>query len=113
LQRLRLARLFMNLQSSPSLLLLDEPDSGLSFDECRQLMENMKKHLAQGHAAIVISHHPLLMGAADYLLDLGPGAGDEGGKLTAWGTPHELLTGNWPDSKTAAYLKQLANLNSK
>ncbi len=79
LQRLRLARLFLNLPKAPCLLLLDEPDSGLSFDECRQLILTMKKHLAaRGHAAIVISHHPLLMCQADYLIDLGPGAGEEG-----------------------------------
>jgi excinuclease ABC subunit A len=107
LQRLRLARLFLNLQNEPSLLLLDEPDSGLSFGECRQLIGTMKKYLAQGHAAIVISHHPLMMCQADYLVDLGPGAGEEGGKLTACGTPHELLVGNWSHSKTAAYLRQL------
>jgi excinuclease ABC subunit A len=94
------------------LLLLDEPDSGLSFGECRQLIENIKKHLLQGHAAIVISHHPLLMCQADYLIDLGPGAGEEGGKMTACGSPHELLTGNWPLSRTAAYLKQLAELET-
>ena len=108
-QRLRLARLFLNLHDAPSLLLLDEPDSGLSFGECRQLIETMKKHLTQGHAAIVISHHPLLMCQADYLIDLGPGAGEEGGKLTACCTPHELMVGNWPLSKTAAYLKQLSD----
>lgn len=115
LQRLRLAHLFLNLQDAPSLLLLDEPDSGLSFDECRQLIQTMKRHLApsqrggnaQGHAAIVISHHPLMMCQADYLVELGPGAGEQGGKVTACGTPAELLTGSWPRSKTAAYLKQL------
>ncbi len=109
LQRLRLARLFLNLQKAPSLLLLDEPDSGLSFDECRQLIRTIKKYLARGHAAIVISHQPLLMCQADYLVDLGPGAGEEGGKVTACGTPHELLSGNWPLSRTSAYLKQLAD----
>ena len=113
LQRLRLARLFLNLQEAPSLLLLDEPDSGLSFDECRQLIETMKKYLRQGHAAVVISHHPLMMCQADYLVDLGPGAGEAGGELTACGTPRELLSGNWPRSRTAAYLQQLANLKTE
>jgi excinuclease ABC subunit A len=111
LQRLRLARLFLNLPDANSLLLLDEPDSGLSFAECRQLLEAMKKRLARGHAAIVISHHPLLMCQADYLIDLGPGAGEAGGELTACGTPHELLTGNWPHSRTAAYLRQISGLS--
>jgi len=110
LQRLRLARLFLNLQEAPSLLLLDEPDSGLSFDECRRLIATMKKYLGQGHAAVVISHHPLMMCQADYLVDLGPGAGEAGGELTACGTPRELLSGNWPRSRTAAYLQQLSNL---
>ena len=112
LQRLRLARLFMKLPDAPSLLLLDEPDSGLGFDECRQLLASIKKRLRLGHAAIVISHHPLMMCQADHLIDLGPGAGEAGGKLTASGTPHELLSGNWPLSKTAVYLKQLSNLKT-
>jgi excinuclease ABC subunit A len=120
LQRLRLARLFLNLQDAPCLLLLDEPDSGLSFDECRQLILTMKKHLAPssrggtapGHAAIVISHHPLMMCQADYLIDLGPGAGEEGGKVTAAGTPREILAGSWPLSKTAAYLKRFLQGNT-
>ena len=108
LQRLRLTRLFMDLQAAPSLLLLDEPDSGLNLEECRRLILNIKKRLQQGHAAIVISHHLLMMCQADHIIDLGPGAGADGGKLTASGTPHELLTGSWPLSKTAAYLKQLS-----
>jgi excinuclease UvrABC ATPase subunit len=113
LQRLRLARLFLNLQEAPSLLLLDEPDSGLSFDECRRLIATMKKYLEQGHAAVVISHHPLMMCQADYLVDLGPGAGEAGGELTACGTPRELLSGNWPRSRTATYLHQLADIKSE
>jgi excinuclease ABC subunit A len=107
LQRLRLARLFMNLGNAPSLLLLDEPDSGLDFAECRQLIAIVKRQLGQSHAAIVISHHPLMMCEADYIVDLGPGAGEAGGTLTACGAPDELRNGNWPRSKTAAYLKQL------
>ena len=113
LQRLRLARLFLNLREAPSLLLLDEPDSGLGFEECRRLIDTMKQTLRQGHAAIVISHHPLMMSRADYLVDLGPGAGEAGGELTACGTPRQLLAGNWPRSKTAAYLQQLADIKSE
>ncbi len=109
LQRLRLARLFLNLEEAPCLLLLDEPDSGLGVDECRQLIDSLKKRLQRGHAAVVISHHPLMMCRADYLIDLGPGAGAAGGRVTACGTPFELLTGHWPLSKTAAYLKQLSH----
>ena len=109
LQRLRLARLFMDLQAAPGLLLLDEPDSGLGGDECRQLLQTLKNHLARGHAAIVISHQPLMMAQADFIIDLGPGAGEDGGRLVACGTPYELLTGNWPLSKTAAYLKQISS----
>ncbi len=109
LQRLRLARLFMELQVAPGLLLLDEPDSGLGGGECRQLIETIKNYLHQGHAAIVISHQPLMMVQADFIIDLGPDAGEDGGRLVACGTPYELLTGNWPLSKTAAYLKQISS----
>jgi len=112
LQRLRLARLFMDLQAAPGLLLLDEPDSGLAGSECRQLIETIKDYLRQGHAAIAISHQPLMISQADFIIDLGPGAGEDGGRLVACGTAHELLTGNWPLSKTAACLKQLSNLKT-
>jgi excinuclease ABC subunit A len=105
LQRLRLARLFMELGRGPDLLLLDEPDSGLGDGECRQLIAAIRQRTGQGHAAIVISHQPLLMGQADYIVDLGPGAGDDGGRLVACGAPRDLLAGDWPLSKTAAFLK--------
>jgi excinuclease ABC subunit A len=105
LQRLRLARLFMELGNEPGLLLLDEPDSGLGDGECRQLIEAIRQRTGRGHAAIAISHQLLLIGQADHIIDLGPGAGDNGGRLVACGTPHDLLTGDWPLSKTAACLK--------
>ena len=107
LQRLRLARLLLELGPAPCLLLLDEPDSGLSPDECRQLIAAVRKRLAHGHAAVVISHQPLTMGQADHIVDLGPGAGADGGRVVASGTPHQLVAGDWPLSRTAAYLKQM------
>lgn len=107
LQRLRLARLLLDLGKEPCLLLLDEPDSGLSPEECRQLIASVRERLALGHAAVVISHQVLTMGQADHIVDLGPGAGDDGGRVVASGTPRQLLEDDWPLSRTATFLKQL------
>ncbi|HOW45045.1 MAG TPA: AAA family ATPase [Candidatus Aminicenantes bacterium] len=107
LQRLRLARLLLDLGKEPCLLLLDEPDSGLSPEECRELIAAVRERLAHGHAAVVISHQPLTMGQADHIIDLGPGAGEDGGRVVASGTPRQVVEGDWPLSKTAAFLRQM------
>lgn len=106
-QRLTIARILLGLGEQASLLLLDEPDSGLSANECRQLLECLRRHVGDRHAALVVSHHPVFMAGADWLIDLGPGAGPQGGKLTAQGSPEQIVSGNWPLSYTAKFLKTL------
>lgn len=105
-KRLNLARILLEHGDQPSLFLLDEPDGGLSLDECNQLIETLRTVMADRHAALVVTHHPRFMTQADYLIDMGPGAGEEGGMVTAYGTPWEIVHGNWPNSKTAIYLKE-------
>ena len=70
-----------------SLVLLDEPTTGLHFADVVQLLDCFEALLAVGHSLIVVEHNLQLMKAADYIIDLGPGAADEGGRVVAEGTP--------------------------
>jgi excinuclease ABC subunit A len=106
LNRLHLAQLLLELGDQPGLLLLDEPDNGLSVSECARFIETLKQTLCDRHAALVVSHHPLFMVRADHLLDLGPGAGDEGGEIVAQGSPWDLVHGSFPRSGTARFLQK-------
>lgn len=69
---------------------MDEPTTGLHFADIVRLVDCFDALLADGHALIVIEHNALLMQAADHLIDLGPGAADEGGQVVAEGTPRDV-----------------------
>ena len=73
-----------------TLFLLDEPTTGLHFQDVVQLLDCFEALLAVGHSLIIVEHNLQLMKAADYIIDLGPGAGDEGGQIVAEGTPEEI-----------------------
>jgi len=107
LKRMKTAKTFLKLDEKPVLLLLDEPDGGLAMKECQQLMDSLHRHLDNRHAALLVTHHPLFMTGADWLIELGPGAGEAGGTITAQGTPWEIVNGDWPLSPTAKFLKQV------
>jgi excinuclease ABC subunit A len=89
-QRLKLANHLGTTRRGRSLFLLDEPTTGLHFQDVTQLLDCLEALLAVGHSLIVVEHNLQLMQAADYLIDLGPGAGDEGGRVVAAGTPEEV-----------------------
>lgn len=74
----------------PTLFLFDEPTTGLHFDDVRVLMEVFQRIVDAGHSVIVIEHNLDVIKSADWVIDLGPGAGDEGGKIVAAGTPEEI-----------------------
>ncbi len=81
-------------------ILLDEPSRGLHPSEVGALVEVLKSLRDEGNTVIVVEHDPVLIGAADYLIDLGPGAGIAGGEIVAQGTPEEVaqmdtVTGLW------------------
>ncbi len=107
-QRLKLAGVIAARKRGRTLLVMDEPTTGLHFSDVLQLIDCFESLLSVGHSLIIIEHNLQLMRAADYLIDLGPGAGDAGGRCVATGTPEELarrdesLTGKY----LAAYLKQ-------
>ncbi len=90
-QRLKLAAATNWRKSSRTLFILDEPTTGLHFSDVVQLQDCFDSLLDVGHSLIVVDHNVQLMKAADYIIDLGPGAGDDGGRVVARGTPEELV----------------------
>lgn len=90
LQRLRLASRLDRPGARPAALLLDEPARGLGFEEVDRLIEALRRLADAGHLVVVVEHDLDLLAAADWLLELGPGGGEEGGRLVARGRPREL-----------------------
>ena len=100
-QRVRLATLLRN-GLSGVIYILDEPSVGLHPRDTSQLLEMLKRLCQQGNTVVVVEHDPETMLAADHLIDLGPGAGEQGGWVCAVGTPQDVK--NAPDSLTGQYL---------
>jgi excinuclease ABC subunit A len=103
-QRLKLAGYMSSARRSRTLFILDEPTTGLHFFDVVQLLDCFEALLAVGHSLIVVEHNLQVMKAADYVIDLGPGAAADGGRIVAQGTP-EFVSRN-PDSITGKYLAQ-------
>ena len=102
-QRVKLATELSKRATGKTVYLLDEPTTGLSFEDCAALLGVLHRLVDAGNTVILIEHNIDVMKNADWLIDLGPGAGDKGGHLIATGTPEELA--GHPDSVTAPYLK--------
>ena len=92
-QRLKLAAFLASASRRRTLFILDEPTTGLHFADIVRLVDCFDALLADGHGLIVIEHNSMLMQAADYLIDLGPGAAEEGGNVVAVGTPADVAEG--------------------
>jgi excinuclease ABC subunit A len=93
------------------LFLLDEPTTGLHFHDVMQLLDCFEALLNVGHSLIVVEHNLQLMKAADYIVDLGPGAADEGGRVVAQGTPE--LIARTKESVTGRFLAMALAENAK
>lgn len=104
-QRLKLAGYMSTAKRGRSLFILDEPTTGLHFSDIVQLLDCFDALLAVGHSLIVVEHNLQMIKAADYIIDLGPGASDEGGQVVAKGTP-EMVVNN-PDSVTGRFLAEV------
>ncbi|MBW7931207.1 MAG: excinuclease ABC subunit UvrA [Gammaproteobacteria bacterium] len=89
-QRLKLAGQLARTRGARNLLLLDEPTTGLHLQDISVLLRALRALLAQGHSLVVVEHNLDVLRAADWLIDLGPEAGEGGGRLVAEGTPREL-----------------------
>jgi excinuclease ABC subunit A len=103
-QRLRLSRELAKRSTGNTLYLLDEPTVGLHIDDIVKLLAIFKQLVDQGNTVILIEHHLDVMAAADYIIDMGPGSGAQGGRVIATGTPEELA--QHPHSLTAPYLRE-------
>jgi len=96
--------------TKPTLFIFDEPTTGLHFEDVKILLEAFQRLVDAGHSLIVVEHNLQVVEAADWILDLGPDAGDEGGKLIFAGPPHELLAEK--ASLTADALREQSNHNA-
>ena len=101
-QRLKLAAYMSTAKRGRCLFILDEPTTGLHFADIVQLLDCFDALLSVGHSLIVVEHNLQMMKTADYLIDLGPGAADEGGRVVAKGTPE--MVSRAKDSVTARFL---------
>jgi excinuclease ABC subunit A len=101
-QRLKLAAHLSTTRRGRSLFILDEPTTGLHFQDVAQLIDCFEALINVGHSLIVVEHNLQLMKAADYIVDLGPGAADQGGRIVAQGTPETVARAR--DSVTGRFL---------
>jgi excinuclease ABC subunit A len=105
-QRIKLASFLGKGGSSESgLFIFDEPTTGLHFHDIKKLLKSFNALIDHGHSIIVIEHNMELIKSADYIIDLGPEGGKNGGNLMAAGTPEEVIESK--TSLTAKYLKYL------
>lgn len=102
-QRLKLAAHIMHAGEEPILFLFDEPTTGLHFDDIRKLLDAFAELIARGHSVVVIEHNLELVKCADWVIDLGPEAADEGGRIVAAGTPEEVA--QVEESHTGRFLR--------
>ena len=103
-QRVKLALELSKVQTGRTLYVLDEPTTGLHFADVKKLLEVLEKLVEQGNSVILIEHNLDVIKTADYIIDLGPDGGDDGGMIVAEGTPEEVAA--VPQSYTGQYLKR-------
>jgi excinuclease UvrABC ATPase subunit len=100
-QRLKLA---IHMAGAAATYLLDEPTSGLHLADVDQLLALLDRLVDDGNTVIVIEHHQAVMAHADWIIDLGPGAGQDGGRIVFTGTPADLV--DRADTLTARHLRE-------
>lgn len=104
-QRIKLSRELSRRQRGRTLYVLDEPTTGLHMDDVGRLLEVLQRLVDLGNTVVVIEHNLHVIKCADYIIDLGPGAGEEGGWVVACGTPEEVARDK--RSTTGRYLRSV------
>ena len=104
-QRMKLAAELARKGTGNTLYILDEPTTGLHFDDIKVLLEVLQQLVAQGNTVIIIEHNLDVLKSVDYIFDMGPEGGKKGGYIVAQGTPEELADN--PDSVTGPFLKEI------
>ncbi len=103
-QRVKLATELSKIATGRTLYILDEPTTGLHFDDIKMLLRVLNRLVDKGNTVIVIEHNLDVIKTADWIIDLGPEGGDGGGEIIATGTPEEIA--EIPGSYTGEYLKK-------
>ena len=103
-QRVKLSTELSKRATGRTLYILDEPTTGLSFEDCSHLMRVLQRLVDAGNSVVLIEHHLDLIKSADWLIDLGPCAGHRGGAIVAEGSPEDLAA--MPHSHTGQYLRE-------
>ena len=101
-QRVKLASELQRKQTGKTFYILDEPTTGLHFEDVRQLLEVLQRLVDSGNTVLVIEHNLDVIKSADYVIDLGPEGGERGGQVIACGTPEDIA--NTPGSYTGQFL---------
>jgi len=104
-QRVKLSKELSKRATGKTLYILDEPTTGLHFEDTRKLLEVLQELVDNGNTIVVIEHNLDVIKVADWLLDFGPEGGDGGGEIVAVGTPEEVAAN--PKSWTGKYLKEI------
>jgi excinuclease ABC subunit A len=104
-QRIKLSKELARKGTGRTVYVLDEPTTGLHFDDIRQLLHVLNQLVEQGNTVIVIEHNLDVVKTADHVIDLGPEGGDGGGQIVAQGTPEEVARAT--ASHTGRYLKKV------
>lgn len=105
-QRIKLASELAKKSTGKTIYLLDEPSTGLHFEDIRMLLDVLQRLVDEGNTVLVIEHNLDVVKVADYVIDLGPEGGKFGGEIIAKGTPEELVKKFKNTSHTAKYLEQ-------
>ena len=110
-QRVKLSKELSKRSTGRTLYILDEPTTGLHFEDVRKLLEVLHELVDQGNSVIVIEHNLDVVKTADHIIDIGPEGGDGGGKVVATGTPEQVA--EVPESYTGQYLKPMLQKKTK
>jgi excinuclease ABC subunit A len=108
-QRIKLARELSRRQTGRTLYILDEPTTGLHFDDVRKLLDVLQRLVDLGNTVLIIEHHLDVIKQADWILDLGPEGGEAGGRIVAQGTPEQVARNK--KSYTGQVLSRVLGLN--
>jgi excinuclease ABC subunit A len=110
-QRIKLATELQRVQRADTLYVLDEPTTGLHPEDVEKLMRQLDGLVAAGNSVIVIEHDMRVVAGSDWVIDIGPGAGEDGGRVVAAGPPDEVAKAS--ASRTAPYLRRSLRIEDK
>ena len=105
-QRIKLATELAKKSTGKTIYILDEPSTGLHFEDIRMLLDVLQRLVEEGNTVLVIEHNLDIVKVADYVIDMGPEGGKRGGEIIAKGTPEDIVKKHIKHSYTAKYLKK-------